>query len=120
MENEVRLIDANAVIRKINAFAASVVYRGSDLMITGKDSCNPHEYTRGYEQGVLDAQKIVSGQVAVDAMEPAHARWVKPTPHSQEFCTNCRLTPKTNFGWLPPHCPNCGAKMDGDVDAKKN
>jgi len=48
-----------------------------------------------------------------DAVEVVHGRWHKPTPCSQEFCTNCGLTPKTNFGWLPPYCPNCGAKMDG-------
>lgn len=41
-------------------------------------------------------------------------RWHKATPCSQEFCTNCGLRPKTNFGWLPPYCPHCGAKMDGD------
>lgn len=49
----------------------------------------------------------------VEAVEVVHGRWHKPTPCSQEFCTNCGLTPKTNFGWLPPYCPNCGAKMDG-------
>ncbi len=62
MANEKRLIDAEVVQHKINAFAASVVYRGNAEMFNGKDSCNPHEYTRGYERGVLDAQKIVSGE----------------------------------------------------------
>lgn len=66
---EKRLIDAYAIHRRITAFAASVVYRGTDSMITGKDTCNPHEYTRGYEQGVLDAVNIVGGQPTVDAVE---------------------------------------------------
>ena len=57
MVNEKRLIDAEVVRHKINSFAASVVYRGNAEMFTGKDSCNPHEYTRGYEKGILDAQK---------------------------------------------------------------
>ena len=57
---------------------------------------------------ILEIQDMDS----VDAAEVVHARWHKPTPCSQEFCTNCRLTPKTNFGWLPPYCPNCGAHMD--------
>ncbi|EGC8431311.1 hypothetical protein H9185_001190 [Listeria monocytogenes] len=61
MASEKRLIDANVVRHKIDAFASSVVYRGSSLMITGKDSCNPHEYTRGYQQGVLDVANIVMG-----------------------------------------------------------
>ena len=37
--------------------------------------------------------------------------WIKPTEHSQSYCSNCRLTPKTIFGKLPPYCPNCGVKM---------
>ena len=69
MANEKWLIDAEAVRHKINAFAASVVYRGNAEMFNGKDTCNPHEYTRGYERGILDAQKIVCGQDPVDAVE---------------------------------------------------
>jgi hypothetical protein len=64
-----RLIDAEAVRHKINAFAASVVYRGNAEMFNGKDTCNLNEYTRGYERGILDAQKIVCGQDPVDAVE---------------------------------------------------
>ena len=58
-----------------------------------------------YCKGFKDRTKYV---------EVVHGRWHKPTPCSQEFCINCGLTPKTNFGWLPPYCPNCGAKMDGE------
>ena len=43
------------------------------------------------------------------------AYWVKPTRVSQEFCSNCKLTPKMNFGTLPPFCPNCGSKMKEEV-----
>ena len=43
------------------------------------------------------------------------AFWFKPTSISQSFCSNCRLTPKTNFGWLPPYCPNCGKKMIAEL-----
>lgn len=87
MANEKRLIDANVVRHKIDAFASTVVYRGSALMITGKDSCNPYEYTRGYEQGVLDAVNIVMGQPTVDAVEVVHGRWIL-TAH--EEYANCR------------------------------
>jgi hypothetical protein len=40
------------------------------------------------------------------------AIWIKATNYSQSYCCNCRLTPKTIFGRLPPYCPNCGAKMN--------
>ena len=40
------------------------------------------------------------------------AEWIKATNYSQSYCSSCRLTPKTIFGMLPPHCPNCGAKMN--------
>ena len=39
------------------------------------------------------------------------AEWIKATNYSQGYCSNCRLTPKTIFGRLPPYCPNCGKKM---------
>lgn len=37
--------------------------------------------------------------------------WIRPTNYSQSYCSNCKLTPKTIFGMLPPYCPNCGKKM---------
>ena len=89
MANEKRLIDANALRKKTLAD----MYSG-EMFIYLED---------------LDEAPTV------DAVEVVHGRWHKPTPCSQEFCTNCGLTPKTNFGWLPPYCPNCGAcMMDGD------
>ena len=49
-----------------------------------------------------------------DVVEVRHGEWIKATPYSQEYCNQCGLTPKTIFGKLPPYCPNCGAKMDGE------
>ena len=42
------------------------------------------------------------------------AYWIKATEFSQSYCSNCRLTPKTVFGRLPPYCPNCGKKMNNN------
>ena len=47
-----------------------------------------------------------------------NAEWIKATPYSQEYCNKCGLTPKTLFGWLPPFCPNCGAKMQNGKEQK--
>lgn len=46
----------------------------------------------------------------------SEGEWIKATPHSQEYCNKCGLTPKTIFGKLPPFCPNCGAKMKGGAE----
>lgn len=124
MENEKWLIDANVVRHKINAFAASVVYRGNDEMFNGKDTCNPYEYTRGYERGILDAQKIVCGQDTVDAVEVVHAKWLYDSGSGKNFCSDCyeyalSFKKDTLYGGdlyevcLTDYCPSCGAKMDG-------
>ena len=112
MANEKLLIDAEIVRHKINSFAASVVYRGNAEMFTGKDSCNPNEYTRGYEKGILDAQKIVCGQPTVDAVEVVHGRWIAHNKGQNNWveCSECN-TVGSPF-WKC--CPVCEAKMDGD------
>ena len=122
MANEKRLIDANAVRHKIDAFAASVVYRGNAEMFNGKDSCNPHEYTRGYERGIMDAQKIVCGQPTVDAVEVVHGHWeygkweqghwVKGNERCR--CSVCHRDFAVDNSNIWHGCPQCLAKMDGD------
>ena len=46
---------------------------------------------------------------------PTTAEWIKPTSVSQEFCSNCKRTPKMLFGMLPDFCPNCGERMSKEV-----
>ena len=116
MKNEKRLIDAEAVRHKINAFAASVVYRGNAEMFNGKDTCNPYEYTRGYERGILDAQKIVCGEETVDAAPVVHGRWIWSEENECWVCSNCEMSALNNYcgnSVDSNYCPNCGAKMDG-------
>jgi rubrerythrin len=110
MANEKRLIDANVVMHKINAFAASVVYRGNAEMFTGKDTCNIHEYTRGYERGILDAQKIVCGQDPVDAVEVAHGRWDRVKFFANATLHHCSICGHAEIKTYN-YCPNCGADM---------
>lgn len=97
MKNEKRLIDANKAKAVLVNMAEHLLEAGNPEMAGAV----------GY------AAEVIGKQKTVDAVEVVHGRWHKPTPCSQEFCTNCGLTPKTNFGWLPPYCPNCGVKMDG-------
>ena len=104
MANEKRLIDANALMDEFRAYMAGRYDR---------KKCISEENCKACDRPCLWWRKVNEAST-VDAVEVVHGKWHKPTPCSQEFCTNCGLTPKTNFGWLPPYCPNCGAKMDGD------
>ena len=101
MANEKRLIDANALWDEVEKS------QHNNPHVDGRVKLNHRQEHDHFLKMIYDAQ-------TVEAVEVVHGRWHKPTPCSQEFCINCGLTPKTNFGWLPPYCPNCGAKMDGD------
>lgn len=61
----------------------------------------------------------LNNQPTIDAAPIVHGRWL------DGFCTNCACEAPdfiTYVGcelyeWEPtPYCPNCGAKMDGDIN----
>lgn len=66
-----------------------------------------------------DAADCIRYMDTADVAPVVHGRWVKRGCKWQ--CTNCKVlmsidgTPKEN---LLNYCPNCGARMDGDSDAK--
>ena len=88
MKNEKRLIDANALLQKVEKCTASKVIKALTFIF------------------VQDAP-------TVDAVEVVHGRW---ETHNQVdsvfYCSVCKLN-VSNFEkrWLN-YCPNCGAKMD--------
>lgn len=47
---------------------------------------------------------------------PETAHWIKLSPASQEYCSNCKKTPKMVFGILPDFCPNCGERVSKDIE----
>lgn len=105
MANEMRLIDANAMRKKWTSERDFMLNRwGGYGALLNREKGRVDEL----EACIADVESAPT----VDAKPVVHGRWHKPTPCSGEFCTNCLLTPKTNFGWLPPYCPNCGAQMD--------
>ncbi len=106
-----RLIDANAFRRRIEAFVATARYKGINNVPTGYESCNPTEYMRGYERGVMDAYTVAVEQPQVDAVEVVHARWVDVREYCGDYmCSNCKELSRTK---TYNYCPDCGAKMDG-------
>lgn len=112
-----RLIDADALIHAIRHRAADIIFRGEQTMMTGKDSCNPAEWTRGYEQGVMDTVNIMGSQKVIEAEPVRHGRWVpKPQmyrhPNAKNYyCSECREETAVRRNY----CPCCGADMDGDA-----
>ena len=95
MENEKRLIDANALKRTIR-------------MESWKQETQI--------QLALDyIDIIIDEQPKVDAVEVVHGKWEKVyTCHGERlWAYSCDLC-KAENGKKSNYCPNCGAKMDGD------
>ena len=51
-----------------------------------------------------------------DADPVAHARWEINSDGYYPYCSNCKAEPKS--GKMTETCPNCGAKMDLEVDGE--
>ena len=104
-----RLIDADALIHAIRNRTAGIIFRGEQTMLTGKDSCNPAEWTRGYEQGVMDTVNVMGSQNIIEVDPVRHGWWNVEYPTGSDFgrCSACKTL--GNLDWH--YCPNCGAKM---------
>ena len=94
MENEKRLIDANALMDDVEMDGALYACLGA----------------------VEDVRFLVNSQPTVDAVEVVHAYWTGSrfnpmTDEYEEYCSHCCAW-SSEYG--KPYCPNCGAKMDGD------
>ena len=101
MENEKRLIDANALKQRFDEREAD------DIELYG---CHIIE---GFQAD--DAKEIVDKMPTVDAVEVVYGRWKYYHKQNIAVCTNCSFERKldADFG-KAVSCPNCGAKMDGD------
>ena len=90
MINEKRLIDANALIEEANAEGA---------------------------YGYVDAKQIADAPT-IDAVEVRHGYWI-PAMHIGDCCYRCSECQFLRDAYLLDignYCPNCGARMEGDVN----
>ena len=90
MANEKRLIDANALIKEANAEGA---------------------------YGYVDAKQIADAPT-IDAVEVRHGYWI-PAMHIGDCCYRCSECQFLRDAYLLDignYCPNCGARMEGDVN----
>lgn len=67
-------------------------------------------------------QQFIDKAPTVDAVEVVHGRWITDgLGDGERICSVCRryalYTHRNRYDqYLTIYCPNCGAKMDGDVD----
>ena len=64
-----RLIDADALRRRICHHLADVIYKGSGYIPSGKESASAYEFLRGYEEGARQiANMVLRDENLVDAV----------------------------------------------------
>ncbi len=76
--------------------------------------------------GIEQVYELIESAPTVDTVEVVHAKWEKDPEmrrmngHIYDYrCSNCHSPAEkgcyNNNDKLTNYCPNCGAKMDGDV-----
>ena len=99
MASEKRLIDANAFILKLKKL--------EELMRLG-------------DIGEIDINMLIASMPTVDAVEVVHGRWETVSSMLGYLCCSQCKDVYIWETWLGDgkwnYCPNCGAKMDGDVN----
>ena len=63
----------------------------------------------------LEAFETVRNAPTVDAQPVRHGRWIEPYPYDIWDCYECSCC-KEKFDKITNYCPNCGAKMDAEVE----
>ena len=112
MQNEKRLIDANALM---DAFRSYMAERYDRERCVSEENCKTCA-------GSCLWRKIVSAAPTADAVEVVHGEWIpleydgyadgNPVWDLWE-CSECQEEHSGDEDTLTPYCPNCGAKMDG-------
>ena len=108
MANEKRLIDANALRKRMFSYYSCVDENSSKEYYKG-------ETLMSYEVADM-IEDCIDNAPTVDAVEVVHGRWIA-VPSSDMMtgkaykCSECN---KMRYGsFMPNYCQICGAKMDG-------
>ena len=101
MANEKRLIDANALLEKMQ-FRLPINDKISEVIA----------------ECVYIAVQCIKNAPTVDAVEVVHGRWERRVVDHElpyYFVNDCSICGCSGEDFYF-YCPNCGAKMDGDVN----
>ena len=61
----------------------------------------------------VDVRRIICESPIIDAEPARHGRWIPMQPYLGFMkCSVCGMIWETES----PHCPSCGAKMDGEAE----
>lgn len=108
---DVRLIDANALVKEIE----SVHCKG----------CNNYNGAMCRACEWMDAMDYIEDAPTIDAQPVKHGRFVFEKGDYRNTvdgyrCTSCGETYHTKVPYFSEYkfCPNCGAKMEGDADER--
>lgn len=67
-------------------------------------------YTSGFDEAV----KIVENFTSADVAPVVHGKWDDSFDSITPYCSVCGMS-HSCMRRTPLYCPNCGAKMDGDI-----
>lgn len=103
MANEVRLIDANALRKRMFSYYSCVDENSSKEYYKGETLMN-------YEVADM-IEDCIDNAPTVDAEPVVHGHWVKHNflGHDQFACSECQTLGSPQW----KRCPVCEAKMDG-------
>ena len=74
----------------------------------------PHDWDGGIAQPCEDALAFIENAPEEDVAPVRHGRWGNYEPYSDGYrCSKCKITHRS----CTAYCPNCGAKMDLEVEA---
>jgi hypothetical protein len=99
---EVRLIDANALLKKC---------------IEGDGD---NKFTEGYNFAVQEISAYITLAPTIEVEPVRHGRWIDKGEYA--VCTECGGRSGTQYDGVEPialmarFCQNCGARMDGGAD----
>lgn len=77
-------------------------------------------YTEGWNDCLLRVKSMVSKTPSADVAPVVHGRWAH-LGGDEWCCSACGFVITTEGSWDKPtkkYCEDCGARMDGDDDAK--
>ena len=75
----------------------------------------PHHFNQAMRGGIRKCLRIVETAPTADVEPVRHGRWILVHEELSE-CSVCGMIRniRTQFAWA--YCPNCGAKMDAEVE----
>ena len=111
-----KLIDADTLIIKVQELIKEYErrmpeYSANDMLTSGKDAAMKWGYKA---DGVEDVLKLIIDAPIIKAEPIKRGRWLPHKITASSICSECRRV----FADETPYCPNCGARMDGDVNER--